>query len=45
MIHNRRLGRHPLSFKSFSFSGFDFKEWCMLALVAAVALHLLRSGA
>jgi hypothetical protein len=44
MIHNQRLGKHPLAFKSFSFLVFTFKEWCMLALVAAVAIYLLANG-
>jgi hypothetical protein len=44
VIHNRRLGKHPLAFKSFSFPKFDLKEWCMLALVAAVAIYLLANG-
>jgi hypothetical protein len=47
MMHYRRLGKSPWSgFRPFAFpfSKFNFKEWCMLALVAMVAAYLADLG-
>ena len=47
MMHYRRMGKSPWSgFRPFAFpfSKFNFKEWCLLALLALVSLTLLAAS-
>lgn len=47
MMHYRRVGKSfwtALSRPEFPFFRFNLKEWCMLALVAVIAMCLLGSG-
>jgi xanthine/uracil permease len=44
MMHYRRLGKSPWSgFRTFAFpfAKFNFKEWCMLVLLAIIALSIM----